>query len=164
MKEVNFDINTLLEFIWKAHQNTYAAPADLRNLYRNKTPMLQGFVEYRFVDGDWKYHDVYAGRRWPPGKEIIFYKNMPVWCMSYQGKVSSIVEEEEVTSTYSFLKNALRASDVKRPFRGPKRFLEGDFEYTFDFVGDYSYFVGRESVRKQGDEVFFQDIMGSLIK
>ena len=97
-------------------------------------------------------------------KEIIFYKNMPVWCMSYQGKVSSIMEEKEVTSIYSFLKNALRASDVKIPFRGPKRFLEGDFEYTFDFVGDYSYFVGRESVRKQGVEVFFQDIMGSLIK
>ena len=49
------------------------------------------------------------------------------------------------------------------PFRGLDGFKEGDFEYRFSFEGDYSYFVGREAVLYKGEEVFFQDVMGSLI-
>lgn len=30
--------------------------------------------------------------------------------------------------------------------------------------GDYAYFTGREAVKYKGEEVFFQDVIGSLIK
>ena len=98
------------------------------------------------------------------GKRTIFYRNVPVWYMSYQGKISDNLDGEEVDSVYSFLKSSLRKAERKTPFRGPARFSERDFEHIFEFKGDYSYFVGRESVKEGGAEVFFRDIMGSLIK
>jgi hypothetical protein len=158
------DKNALLEFIWKAHQNTYAAPKDIRLLHKTEKSVLHGFIGYAFADGDWKYHDSYAGRRWPPGREVVFFKDIPVWCMSYQGKVSDNLDEQEVNSVYSFLKIALRKADRETPFRGPSKFLEADLEYVFRLNGNYAYFTGRESVVREGTEVFFQDIMGSLIK
>lgn len=54
--------------------------------------------------------------------------------------------------------------DDSIPFRGPKEFIEEDFEYKFEIDGDYQYFMGRESVTYEGIEVFFQDVMTELIK
>ncbi len=162
--EINVDRDILLKFIWKAHQNTYYAPREISITHRSGNSILPGFVDYVFVEGDWQYHDSYAGRKWPPGKEVIFFRNVPVWCMSYQGKVSDHLDEKKVDSVYLFLKKALRNAQETVPFRGPGKFLEGDYEYSFEFNGDYSYFVGRESVKQKGVEVFFQDVMGSLIK
>ena len=54
--------------------------------------------------------------------------------------------------------------DDSMPFRGPKEFVDGGFRYSFELRGDYKYFTGRESIIYKGIEVFFQDIMGELIK
>jgi hypothetical protein len=54
--------------------------------------------------------------------------------------------------------------DNKMPFRGPSQFKENDFEYSFQLNGDYTYFKGRETIKYKGREVFFQDVMGELIK
>ncbi len=43
-------------------------------------------------------------------------------------------------------------------------FSEGDFKYTFEMEGDYDYFKGQERILYKGKSVFFQDVMGSLIK
>jgi hypothetical protein len=84
--------------------------------------------------------------------------------MSYQGQIPDDISDVFREEVYTFLKNALRRFDEQTPFRGPEHFKEGDFEYTFKFDGDYSYFVGREAITHKGKEVFFQDVMGSLIK
>ena len=84
--------------------------------------------------------------------------------MSYQGKVADDLDGEFIESVYSFLKKALMDFDEGSPFRGPACFVEDDFEYSFSIDGDYSYFTGRESVKYKGKEVFFQDVMGSLVK
>ncbi len=148
----------LLKFIAKAHKNTYAAPKKIKC-----KSIIAGHKDYDFVDGDWRYHDSYSGWVWPPGKEIVFYKNKPVWCMSYQGKALSD-SKEFIEKVYGFLKKALMKTTHNLPFRCPKKFKQGDFEYTFKIKGDYSYFTGREAVKYKGKEVFFQDVMGSLIK
>jgi|TARA_B100002003_G_C13995681_1_gene480900 hypothetical protein len=154
----------LLKFIAKAHRNTYAAPKEIKAKYKCKKPILPGHKDYEFIDGDFIYHDSYSGWKMAPGKEVIFYKNKPVWCMSYQGNVDEKLSEEFVEEIYSFLKKALMNFKDNIPFRGLNGFKEGDFEYKFSFKGDYSYFVGRESVFYKGKEVFFQDVMGSVIK
>ena len=58
--ENSIDQDSLIEFIWEAQQNTYAAPAEIRVLHRAGTPMLSGFVDYVFIDGAWIYPDSYA--------------------------------------------------------------------------------------------------------
>ena len=88
----------LLNFIAKAHKNTYAAPKEIKAKYKVE-PLLPGHKDYDFVDGDFRYHDSYAGWKWPPGKEIIFYKDKPIWCMSYQGK---LLKEDPDEKIYAF--------------------------------------------------------------
>ena len=154
----------LLNFIAKAHQNTYAAPKEIKEKNKCETPILEKHVDYDFIEGDWRYHDSYAGSSWAPGREVVFFKNQPIWCMSYQGQTIDGLSAEFIGETFEFLKKALRKFTNEVPFRGLDGFKEGDFEYSFKFKGDYTYFTGRESVFYKGKEVFFQDVMASLIK
>jgi len=156
--------NKLLKFIHEAHQHTYAAPREIKKKYRSKKPVYEGHKEYTFTNKNFKYIDSYAGWKWPPGKELVFYNKKPIWCMSYQGKISDNLSKVFIEKVYSFLKKALMQSPEKMPFRGPKKYSEGNFRYNFKIEGNYKYFAGRESVNYKGKKVFFQDIMGSLIK
>jgi len=170
--------DSLLEFIATAHRHTYAAPKEIKNKYKCKIPIQPGHKDYDFIDGIWRYHDSYAGRIWAPGKEVVFFNEKPVWTMSYQGKVKEELpwtmsyqgrtekglSEEFIENMYSFLKKSLMNFDDKQPFRGPPEFREHAFEYSFSMEGDFSYFTGKESITYEGEEVFFQDVMGCLIK
>lgn len=158
------DKESLLEFITKAHRNTYAAPKEVKLKYQCETPLVPGHKDYDFVEGDWRYHDMYAGTEWAPGSEVVLYKGNPVWRMSYQGQTVNGLSPAFVTEMFGFLKAALRNFDEQMPFRGPKMFVRGDFEYMFDINGDYTYFTGRESISYKGIELFFQDVMGAVVK
>lgn len=92
-------------------------------------------------------------------------KLKPVWAMSYQGKHNEDFSSDFFQNeAFPFLKRALMNMDDSMPFRGPKEFVDGDFRYAFELKGDYQYFTGRESITHKGIEVFFQDVMGELIK
>ena len=159
------DKKTLLNFIAKAHRHTYAAPKEVREQHECDLPIQKGHKDYQFVEGDLRYHDSYSGKQWAPGKEVVFFQEKPIWCMAYQGqhnaKYDDVFFEEQA---FPFLKKALMNFDDNMPFRGPKEFSEGDFKYTFEMDGDYDYFKGQEKILYKGEKVFFQDIMGSLIK
>jgi len=159
-----FDEKSLLKFITKAHQNTYAAPKEIKLKYRCKTPLIEGHKDYDFVDGDWRYHDSYAGIEWAPGSEVVLYKRQPVWRMSYQGCTVNGLSPDFVEEMFGFLKEALRNFDKHAPFRGPSLFVKEDFRYTFSVDGDYKYFTGKESITYKGIELFFQDVIGSIVK
>lgn len=154
--------DALLSFIAKAHQCTYAAPRAIKREFKVK-PFLPEHTDFDFSDGEWGYHDSYAGQLWPPGKEVVFYKRKPVWCMSYQGKALTD-DKAFVERVYGFLKQALLQAPDDAPFRGPEEYCEDEWRYSFTYEGDASYFVGREVVEYQGEVVFFQDVMGTLIK
>ena len=153
----------LLEFIFNAHKHTYAAPKEIKQKFK-VDPILPNHKDYDFVQGDWRYHDSYSGWWSAPGKEIVFYRDVPVWCMSYQGQADKSRSEDFVDEVFAFLKKALMSVDSSIPFRGPRLFVDGDFKYVFEFEGDYSYLVGKESIFYAGERVFFQDIMCSLIE
>lgn len=154
---------TLLNFIAQAHKNTYAAPKEIKKQYRCKTSFLPDHKDYDFVKGKWRYHDSYAGKLWAPGREIVFFQDKPIWCMSYQGQTKENISEKIIEETFQFLKKALRNFDKAKPFRGPKEYSEGDFKYMFQIKGNYKYFVGQERILFKGKSVFFQDVMGSII-
>ena len=157
--------DTLLEFIANAHRNTYAAPAEIRLKHKCETPILPGHKDYCYTEGDFKYYDSYTGETWAPGKEEVSFKEVPIWCMSYQGQHNCKYGEDFFQEqVFPFLKKALMNFDKKMPFRGPKEFSEGEFKYIFEMEGDYSYFKGQERIFYNGESIFFQDVMGSLIK
>ncbi len=69
----------LLSFIYKAHKNTYAASKEVKKNYKLDTPTNKNHVEYLFSEGDFEYHDSYAGLRQAPGKEIVYFNKKPIW-------------------------------------------------------------------------------------
>ena len=156
---------SLLKFIAKAHRHTYAAPEEVRKQHRCEIPILDGHKDYEFTEGDFSYKDSYAGSFWAPGREVVFFKGNPVWCMAYQGqhnpKYDNDFFQEQV---FPFLKKALMNFDDNMPFRGPKEFSDGDLKYIFEMQGGYDYFKGVERIFYKGEQVFFQDVMGSVIK
>jgi hypothetical protein len=155
----------LIDFIAKAHRNTYAAPAEIQKQNRCAEAILPGHVDYEFIGGDFSYHDSYAGNTWAPGREVVFYQGAPVWAMAYQGHSHDNFDEKFFNEqAFPFLKKALMNFDDSLPFRGPTEFSEGDFEYVFTVQGDYQYFIGQERVYFKGEEIFMQDVMGSIIK
>ena len=152
-------------FLAKAHRNTYAAPAQIKAKYKCQTPILPGHKDFNFVDGEWEYHDSYAGANWAPGREVVFFRGTPVWAMSYQGR-----HDESLSDTFfgkqvfPFLQSALCAVTIDCPFRGKDGFATGDFVYRFVMDGDWQYFTACESISYKGKEIFFQNVMGELIK
>ena len=163
--QIQIDNKELLAFIASAHRNTYAAPKEIRQKSKMQTPFLPGHKCYYFKDGDWEYFDGYAGEEWAPGREVVLCKRAPVWAMSYQGKHNEDYSADFFQNrAFPFLKKALTNMEDTMPFRGPKEFKERNFRYTFEMNGDYSYFTGREAITHGGIEVFFQDVMGELIK
>lgn len=159
------DKKTLLDFISKAHKNTYAAPKEIRKQHRCEIPILDGHKDYKFTEGDFSYYDSYAGKNWAPGREVVFFKSNPIWCMSYQGQHDPEYDDNFFQEkAFLFLKKALMNFDDSMPFRGPKEFSDGDFKYTFEMDGDYDYFKGQERIFYKGKSIFFQDVMGTLVK
>ena len=169
-KPLELNKEELLSFITLAHRNTYAAPKEIRKKSKMQVPFLPEHKCYHFPnDGTtingFEYFDGYAGSEWAPGREVVLFQQVPVWAMSYQGKHNENFSSDFFQNqAFPFLKKALTNMDEKMPFRGPAEFTEGDFQYTFKINGDYSYFTGREAITHKGIEVFFQDVMGELIK
>ena len=155
-------VSELVSFIYEAHINTYAAIESQGALYLVKSNLPE-HIDYQFTKGEWSYRDSYTGYYWPPGKEVVFYKNRPCWCMSYQGMMVGDYTHGLAEQTYSFLKTALRSMTVTEPFRGPQKFESNSWLYLFKKEGDPLYFTGREEIYKNGKLMFFQDIMASAI-
>jgi len=165
MVDIEIDQQELLGFIAKAHRNTYAAPKEVRKQHKLETPFLPEHKCYYFKDGEFEYYDGYAGSKWAPGREVVLQSGNPVWAMSYQGKHNEDYSTDFFQNeAFPFLKKALMNMDDSMPFRGPREFVDGDFKYMFKLRGDYQYFTGREAITHKGIEVFFQDVMGELIK
>lgn len=158
-----FNQRELLQFIAKAHRNTYAAPKEIREKYSVKVPVLPGHKDFHYSDGPWSYYDSYAGSFRAPGRECVFFENRPAWAMAYSGMLKAEFTKD-AGEIYSFLKTALMKFKDDIPYRGPSTWKEKNLTYEFSFRGDVSYLVGREAIKRDGIEVFFQDILASLIE
>ncbi len=145
----------LLAFIAKAHRNTFAAPDEIRELYKCKKPRIPGHKEFCFDEEDWEYWDSYGDSLWAPGQEIISFKDIPVWRMNYQGR--TLGKGKEI---FPFLRRALMNFSDDMPFRGPKKYQEDNKTYSFNLIGDVETFTGLESVTIDNKTVFYQNVMG----
>jgi len=153
------NLKELAKFLVKAKKQTYAGEG------KEITPQRPGFKELEYSENDYDYRDSYSGFFYAPGQEIVRFKGVPIWSMSYSGGMKKEYHEdvEFAEKVFTFLKKALFKITEDIPFRGPKHLKEGDFEYINEVEGDITNFKGHEKILFKGKEVFSQDYIGGLI-
>lgn len=150
------DLKQLQKFLKIASSKTYAAGGkEVTN------PERPGFTELVYEEGNFFYRDSYTGHFRSFGTELVRYKGTPVWNTLYGG---GMVEGKENLDhqTFEFLKKAFLARD-EDSFRGPKRLVDGDWEYTYSQEEDITNFSGYEEIHYKGELVFFHRVIGGII-
>lgn len=143
-----------LDFLRKAHVNTYAATS---NRSRVAVPSRLGSTEYRYVEGDLLYVDIYFGNRTFIGEEVVYYKGEPVWAMNYRGSLAVHIEK---SVGFDFLRKALLAgAEAGEVLRGSKSWKQGELEYgcdceSYPFSSHWALFSGVESIFRRINNSF----------
>lgn len=150
------DKEHILKFITEAHKAGYAT-GEAANKFKEK----DGSTTITYERGTWKYHDNYFGGEPFGGREIVFFENKPVWVMIYYGSMDKPVEDFK--GVYAFLRKALKLVPEHNPYRGPKEFNEGEFEYKNTWRGDIEEFSGEEVIYQNQKEVYQAKYIGGLV-
>ncbi|WP_018124868.1 DUF5680 domain-containing protein [Desulfovibrio oxyclinae] len=145
----------LNEFLVKARKAAGEATLSER------TEIPSGGNEFRFEDGEMTLVEHRFGHRSLDGRMIIYRDDIPVWAMSYHGRVlTSIPEPDEI---HAFLQKALAAFTDSQPLRGPDYIADGNWSYEQDTEGDLNAFQGEESVFFKGIRCFSLQFLGGVI-
>jgi hypothetical protein len=150
------DLDELISFLLEASVNTYASD-NSKSMVRES----DGSTTYTYVQGNWRYHDNFFGGEPYGGREVIFFKNKPVFFMAYYGSVEE--SYKEVDEVYSVLKEALLHATPEMPFRGPSGYRTRGFYYKNNIDGDPIKFSGEEVIYKEGAEVYRAKYFGGLV-
>lgn len=143
---------TLAGFLIKAKRDGYASgetTTEKENDGSNST---------RCEIGDFKFHDNWFGGEPFGGREVVWFKNKPVWMMIYYGEESS--HDEKAIPT---LRKALSAMPDEMPARGPKALRNGEYAYKNNWQGDIEKFSGEESISKNDKIVYNAKYVGGLV-
>lgn len=145
-------IDTMIEFLLKAKNNTYAAKA------AETVPSRPNSHDLRYEDGGFLYIDTYLGGEKFAGEEAVWKKSVPVWSMNYVGRV--------ITDGFSgdFLKEALMRVPKDKPYRGPEEYCDGEYSYRSEVDGDFEWFHGYEEILRNGVRVYECRFHGGIIK
>ncbi len=146
------DPDELIAFRLEANVNTYAA-------FKNEVDATRpASHDFRYESGKYMYHDTYVGGEEFAGEEAVWKNGQAVYAMNYMGRVLSD------GFSGSFLKEALRAADVKMPYRGPEIYQSGEYTYRCKVTGDFTWFQGCEEIY-QGDQKVYECVFhGGLLK
>jgi len=147
---------TLNQFLVKAKINTYAAAGEER-----ERQLGDGGRELLFTEGDWKYRDRYFGSHTFIGQELVWKNEKLLWGMNYYGRVmSKIIDAEQI---YTFLRDALKNVEERKPFRGPTSFKNKEWTYANEIAGATRSFRGHELIVYKNHQVFELHYHGGLI-
>lgn len=146
------DLDEMMEFRLEASRNTYAG-------FSNEVSSTRlDSHDFRFEKGEWTYHDSYVGGEQFAGEEAVWKSGKAVWAMNYCGRVL------DQRFSGNFLKAALRAADMKLPFRGPEFFQDGEYVYKTSVSGDVEWFQGFEEIFLGEDKVYECFYHGGVMK
>ena len=151
-----FDTTELRQFLVEAKRATYAAGDEAA-----KTVEADHSTTITFERGDWTYHDNYFGGEPYGGREVVFFKEKPVYIMTYYGTVDESISD--FSAVYGVLMHALKRIPIDHPYRGPEKFDEGDLSYVNTFKGTVEDFSGEESISDQGKVVYRAKYMGGFV-
>ena len=146
------NLDELIAFRLEANVNTYAA---FKNEIDASRPASH---DYRYENGNYIYHDTYVGGEKFAGEEAVWKEGQAVYAMNYMGRV--------LADGFSgnFLKEALRAADVKMPYRGPEIYQSGEYTYRCKVTGDFTWFQGYEEIYQGNLKVYECVFHGGLLK
>lgn len=159
------DIKILNEFLIKAKKETYA-----NSSAKKINPSRLGSKDYEYetmINGkSYKYHDTYFGGTKFIGEEVVYIdSSFPLWAMNYYGVTLDESLSEE------FMDNALRPALMKvgideyvLPLRGPSKFENNGFIYTFKTEGTIENFEGLEEIYKDNKLIYKLYCHGGIIK
>lgn len=150
----------LKNFLIEAKRQTYA-----NENVEKKASSRRESHDYEYSNGTMTYHDTYFGGTNFMGEEVVYEQdNTPIWGMNYYGiTIDKELSEEAIDKA---LRPALMqvGNDDIIPVRGPKKYKNGEYEYIFNVTGDLEYFVGEESIYKNGKIVYQLKCHGGMIK
>jgi hypothetical protein len=148
------DKKLLLEFLLSARTKTYAGNQG------KVESLLPGSVQYEFGEGDLLYRDVYnIGNGIFPGLETVYYKNQPVWSMSYFGDFSQITEEE----ADKVLRQALTDKWQTTRTYNKVEWETDDYKYVCNGSGSIDKLEGTEEITKDDKRIYYFYYAGGFI-
>ena len=157
------NIEELKSFLIKAKKSTYAN-SDAPKI--DSTRLDSKDYEYEeIINGNkYTYHDTYFGGINFMGEEIVYINDLPVWGMNYYGvTIASNLSEEAMDKA---LRPALMqvGTDSTIPVRGPKKYTNEEYLYSFTCNDDLDKFQGTEQIKKNDKLVYELHCHGGLIK
>lgn len=153
------------EFLIKAKKQTYAnSNADKINSSR------VGSSDYHYeeeINGEKMiYHDTYFGGTKFMGEEVVYCgSDIPNWGMNYYGvTLDETLSEEAMDSALRPALMQVGKDDSVLPVRGPSRFENDGYVYTFKVTGTLENFEGVEEIYKEEKLIYRLCCHGGVIK
>ncbi|HCC07645.1 MAG TPA: hypothetical protein DEP72_05740 [Clostridiales bacterium] len=157
--------NLLIGFLIEAKKQTYAnSNADKVNSSR------LGSKDYSYseeVEGEtMTYHDTYFGGVRFIGEEVVYRgTKLPKWGMNYYGvTLNETLGEETMDKVLRPALMKVGEDDTVIPVRGPSRFENDGYFYTFKTDGVIENFTGVEEIYKGGELIYRLHCHGGTIE
>lgn len=150
------DIKGLKEFLIETKKAGYGAGKNKKWIKEK-----DGSTTIPFESGDFRMHDNFFGGDPWGGKEIVFFKEAPVWIMVMYGAVDASFSN--FRAVYAFLQKALRNQPEELPLRGPKLFQAGEFIYKNKTIGDLEDFFGEEEIYQGEKRIYKMKYSGGWV-
>ena len=146
----------LTDFLLQARTKTYAGAGG------QVKPVFSGLTQLEYRNHDWLYRDIYyTGRGIFMGLETVYFRDHPVWSMSYYGNFRKLTEKE----IDRVLRKALLENwNTTRIWKKVEWVLEN---YSYECIPDSPRSIdemsGSEKIYKSGKEVYFFFYAGGAI-
>lgn len=155
-----FTYDELIHFLLHAKRHTYAGQSDEASV----APLLPGAKQLEYYEAPFFYRDIYFGMASFVGQETVYFRERPVWAMSYAGGVlPEISSSDEIHRIYTFLRQVLRLVTYERPFRGPQRHHAEPYRYLDSTQGDIARFRGEEIILRGSKRVYDLRYAGGIL-
>ena len=137
-------LRELSAFLVEAKRRTYAGLDDDATV---TNPLLNGSKQLEHRASPYAYRDIYFGMSFFVGQETVSKDEKVIWSMCYSGGARpEISDRTKLLSIYAFLRQALLASTLDKPYRGPVSFSVGDMTYLNSVEGALDRFHGNERI------------------
>jgi len=148
------DKNELERFLLIARTKTYAGGL-------NKVdPVLSGSKQHEYSEGDYLYRDIYyMGNGLFDGVESVYFKEKPIWSMTYFGDYSKMSENR---SDETLRQALIDLWDKTRIYNHVEKDYD-DYKYICNGSGTIDKMKGHELILINNEEVHFFDYQGGFI-
>lgn len=157
--------NLLIGFLIDAKKETYAN----ENIEKVNSSRL-GSHDYHYeteIEGEIMiYHDTYFGGFKFIGEEVVYREtDTPKWGMNYYGvTLDDTFGEEAIDKALRPALMKVGEDDTVLPLRGPSKYINGEYIYTFKTDGNIESFSGIEEVHKDDKLIYRLTCHGGIIE